>query len=536
MLPLADWAFMSEQILADVPSEAELHENLNVFLFRSGTAYPERFQVETTSRCNLKCPNCRRTTDFPDAADSQSNELLSKIGSLLAHTDQIAISGWGESLMGRSLEQLLDMSREAKVTVSITSNGTLLTEKKCRTLIEKGVGAVTVSIDAGTPEGYARLRPGGVPFERVIDGLNRLVEMREEMQSEIPHLGLAMVYYDDSAEELLPLLRVMADKLPKITSLVLQILYFSDFSAEAKSYRLSARSIQILEQARRLARKLKIQLSVDIPAQMDLDAGQMAQAFEKFVSIPSVEEIRQKQLVPTCNSAWENPFIDAQGNVYPCCIYPESFGNLNSSTFEEIWRGEKFRQMRLGLHAGSPSEHCRNCRKTLWYPNSTPTEAPARVQLGDPGFIGMGWYGPETTRWGTPFRWSRDQSDVFLGNSGQRILFFEAAALPGGQELEVSMNGNPVATIEIAEKWAVYTVPIPHYTEKTLQIGLRSARPQKNPDDADAWWPRRLLGVSMSQIGLCVSPDQIQRMNPTTFSAKLQRTARHKLKSLLAKV
>ena len=516
-------------------SEAGLHENLNVFLFREGTSYPTQFQVETTSRCNLKCPNCRRTTDFPDAAESQSPEILKNIKELLSHVDRMTISGWGESLMGRSLEELLEMARQAKVSVSITTNGTLLTDRKCRALIEKRVGSVTVSMDAGTPEGYARLRPGGVPFEKVVEGINRLCALRGELVSPVPAVDIAMVYYDDSANELIPLLKLVAEKLPKITLVVLQVLYFSDFSPEAKAYRLSQKSIEILNEARELAKSLNIQLVIDNPGQMEFDLGQKPQGSEHHFSIPTLDEIRENQLVPTCNSAWENPFIDAQGNVYPCCIYPESFGNINETPFEEIWQGPKMTAMRLGLHSGNPSEHCRNCRKTLWYPNATTKQLQSVVQLGAAGFIGMGWYEVEQTRWGTPFRWGRDRCDLFVYSSGEPLLFIEAATLPGGQELEVSINGSVVASLDIGEKWAVYTLPIPAGTNGDVQIGLRSLRPQKHPVESESWWPHRVLGVAVCQAGVCGSPEKILRMNPASFSAKLQRTASHKLKTILSK-
>ncbi|MBI1785022.1 hypothetical protein HYR69_07745, partial [Candidatus Sumerlaeota bacterium] len=88
-------------------AETQLHENFNMFLFRPGTSYPAMMQIETTSRCNLKCPNCRRTIEFPDAADAQSEHVLEKLRDPIARLDSLAISGWGESLMGRSLGAVL---------------------------------------------------------------------------------------------------------------------------------------------------------------------------------------------------------------------------------------------------------------------------------------------------------------------------------------------------------------------------------------------------------------------------------------------
>lgn len=510
-------------------SEAGLHEHQNMFLFRKGTAYPTQLQIETTSRCNLKCPNCRRTTDFPDAAESLSEDVLAEFGRLAQQLDNFTISGWGESLMGRSIDALLDLGAKAGIPSSITTNGTLLTESRCKMLIEKRVGTIAVSIDAGTPEGYQRLRPGGVPFDKVVEGVNRLMAMLKETDNPTPKVGLAMVFYDDSADELIPLLKMVRARMPRITLIVLQTLYFSDFDPATKDYRLSPKSIAILKEARELAAKLGLQLQVDLPDQMLLDCGERPARLNGFYSMPTVEEIREKSLVPTCNAAWQNPFIDSEGKVYPCCIYPESFGSLKQNTFEEIWHGEKFREMRLGLHNGNPSEHCRNCRKTFWYENRTHIETPSVVELDTPGFIGLGWYEPEKTRWGTGFRWSREHADIFLKNTGEPYLFIEAAALPEGCNVAISVNDRPVATLLVPRKWQVHTIPIEKYSEDLLRVSFKCFNVKRHPDHDEYWWHRRKLGIAVTRVGLCASPETAPRRNPVTFSEKLMQTAQYKI-------
>ena len=197
---------------------------------------------------------------------------------------------WGESLMGRSVGPLLEMAGENGVSVAITTNGTLFTEQKCRMLVEKGVAHVCVSLDAGTPEGFARLRPGGVPFERVIEGIHRLARIRTELRSSTPDISAAMVYMDDSADELEPLLR-LATQLP-VSRVTLQVLYFSDFDPGAKDYRLSTKSVALLDKGRDLARELGVELVVDMPEQMDFDTGVRDAANDAFRSFPSADRMR----------------------------------------------------------------------------------------------------------------------------------------------------------------------------------------------------------------------------------------------------
>jgi len=502
--------------------------NPNSYLLRGGTAYPTRLQIETTRLCNLKCPNCRRTMSFGNSSDFQSLEVLERLGEALPFVDSACVSGWGESLMGRTLDDLIGLMREHGVCLSITTNASLLNEQRSRKLVEQQVGHITVSLDAGTAEGYARLRPGSPPLKRILDNIRGLAKIRDAAHSRTPGLGVAMLFHDESAGELKPLIQRL-HHFP-VHWLVVQVMHFSDFRPEARDYRLNKNSVRLLKEGQELARRLNVNLIIEFPDQMDHDLGK-TETLEKtgLLYFPNREEIRRRHLVPTCNAAWEIPFIDSNGGVYPCCHYPEAFGNLKENAFSEIWHNAAFQAMREGLALGNPPEYCLNCRKALWYPKDMSRQPGSIMHMGSEDLIGMGWYPPETTRWGSVFRWSRSHSEVFLKNNGQGLLFLEAAGLPEGQTVAVSINGQPVGQLEIPLRWGIHHLEIGSFRDELLHVSLHSLRARKDPADQAHWTVRRTLGMSVAQIGLCASPSEIARINPASLSQKVIKTLHHQI-------
>jgi radical SAM protein with 4Fe4S-binding SPASM domain len=67
------------------------------------------------------------------------------------------------------------------------------------------------------------------------------------------------------------------------------------------------------------------------------------------------------RLLP-CEAGTENFFVDPWGEVRPCNgleegIWMDSMGNLNKHSFDEIWNGEKARNIRRNVA---------DCRKNCW--------------------------------------------------------------------------------------------------------------------------------------------------------------------------
>ena len=64
-----------------------------------------------------------------------------------------------------------------------------------------------------------------------------------------------------------------------------------------------------------------------------------------------------------CPLPWWDTYIDVDGAVRPCCAWPvhDPMGNLNEQSFEAIWNGEKYRELRRRVNTPDMPDPCRHC-------------------------------------------------------------------------------------------------------------------------------------------------------------------------------
>lgn len=64
-----------------------------------------------------------------------------------------------------------------------------------------------------------------------------------------------------------------------------------------------------------------------------------------------------------CMLPWTHMHLWPAGAAYPCCMSDPDhpIGNTQTQTLQEIWNGEKMKQLRLNMLAGKKSIECRRC-------------------------------------------------------------------------------------------------------------------------------------------------------------------------------
>ncbi|MCK4547508.1 MAG: SPASM domain-containing protein [Candidatus Eisenbacteria sp.] len=67
--------------------------------------------------------------------------------------------------------------------------------------------------------------------------------------------------------------------------------------------------------------------------------------------------VRGKDRLLPCTAGTDMFFLDPYGEVFPCNMMEESMGNLREQTFEEIWSGDRAREIR---------EKVKNCPMNCW--------------------------------------------------------------------------------------------------------------------------------------------------------------------------
>lgn len=165
-------------------------------------AMPEIVQIESTNMCNAKCVFCPRD-DMHRKQGIMSVELFRKIVDECVELGitHVRMHNYGEALMDRNLVDKVRYAKERGIQeVGMISNGSLITEAVARGMIDAGLDAINISVDAAGKEVFESTRLG-LKYDKVIANIERLVRLRAESGRRRPKLILSFVRQNNSADE-----------------------------------------------------------------------------------------------------------------------------------------------------------------------------------------------------------------------------------------------------------------------------------------------------------------------------------------------
>jgi len=118
--------------------------------------FPALLQIETTTRCNMRCAMCVKSAAGCRIPETHMPmELFTRIESALPHCKGLVLNGIGEPLMHPQLPEMAAFAREhlpRDAWMGFQSNGLLLTPPLARRLVQAGVDTVCLSVDALAPD------------------------------------------------------------------------------------------------------------------------------------------------------------------------------------------------------------------------------------------------------------------------------------------------------------------------------------------------------------------------------------------------
>lgn len=130
--------------------------------------FPSQIIVDITEVCNLACIHCPHP-EFKKSEHYGARYLEPWLNSkMVAEVNEhgaqyIRYASEGEPMIHPQVYDMLDEAVHKSGTfVTLTTNGTILNEKRTRRLLNAGLHMVDVSIDAHTAETYASIRVNGV--------------------------------------------------------------------------------------------------------------------------------------------------------------------------------------------------------------------------------------------------------------------------------------------------------------------------------------------------------------------------------------
>ena len=164
--------------------------------------WPDIVQIESTNLCNAKCVFCPRD-EMHRRQGIMDFDLFTKVVDECASLGitHVRVHNYGEPFLDRGLVEKVRYAKSKGIKeVGMISNGSLITEDIARGMIDAGLDAINISVDAAGKEVFESTRLH-LKYDEVIGNIRTLARLRTESGKTHPKLILSFVRQNNSADE-----------------------------------------------------------------------------------------------------------------------------------------------------------------------------------------------------------------------------------------------------------------------------------------------------------------------------------------------
>jgi MoaA/NifB/PqqE/SkfB family radical SAM enzyme len=164
--------------------------------------WPDIVQIESTNLCNAKCVFCPRD-EMHRRQGVMDFDLYRKVVDECAALGitHVRVHNYGEPFLDKQLVEKVRYAKSKGIAeVGMISNGSLITEDLARGMIDAGLDAINISVDASGKEVFEATRLH-LKYDDVIQNVKTLARLRNESGRTHPKLILSFVRQNNSAEE-----------------------------------------------------------------------------------------------------------------------------------------------------------------------------------------------------------------------------------------------------------------------------------------------------------------------------------------------
>lgn len=345
-------------------------------------ALPSHIQLEHTSYCNAMCIMCGHAIYGNRGAQHISKKLVERITSLLPSCELMVLHGYGEPLMTKHLDTLLELYQKYEIEVTTNTNLSFLPQNILEHLIPV-TKHLRISCDGVSKEIYERIRPG-LSFEKFLENLERLqrcsteielmmetVIMRQNVE-QIPQMvrfawehGFSQISLNRLGSH--PVLNNEKDCLtyyPHLTSYYLREgielgrklgirVYYPVEWVRSKERR------ELMEEEKKRAEALPFQMEPLFCAENQkmmihnavlLDSNDTSMTPGKYTCMGM------------CDSLLGRTNLDLEGNIYACCMNTlQKVGNIFEMNDREFCNAPALVKMRENFYQGKVPTYCDEC-------------------------------------------------------------------------------------------------------------------------------------------------------------------------------
>ena len=322
---------------------------------RVASELPRQLYIEVTNHCNSLCVSCPLTYDHFLPFEPKHHLSWEDFRRIVDQAPVIAraiLHGIGEPLLNRDLPRFVAHLKGRGAHVLFNSNGVLLDERRGDRLAEAELDELRISIDAVTPELYARLR-GIDQLPRIVRNLKAFVARHGGRKS--PRVSLWLVGMQENLHQLPDFVRLGAEiGVPEVY--LQRLVYFGSGAQIAED--------TTMTHGQSLYATLGSQ-QAELICEAEHLALELGLTFRASGATTPHESIAVKGDSPWrgCMRPWSLMYITANGTALPCCISPfavEDFssivlGNVLEDSLPAVWNGERYQALRAAVDSDGPA-------------------------------------------------------------------------------------------------------------------------------------------------------------------------------------
>jgi len=309
---------------------------------------PIRMQIEITDKCNFDCIMCDRhnlrkiRTLNNEIHYSKFKELIEQIRPLY-----VTLNGLGEPLLNKELYKFLRLCNKKKITTSMPTNMSLMNEKNMKKLIKNPPSILTFSLHGTKPSIFNKITQSS-SFKLCIENFEKLLSKIERNKIDIRVL---CVLQSENLEEYNAMFTYLKNW-NLLNSFRLEPVF--DF---VPTYNVVPSKSKIKE--------VLIKLNSELKSINDEEKRTFLNKWKnKLIELYNRRDLRMEA---PCLTPWISTYITATGKVLPCCYLTNEkyvMGNINESSFMEIWNGEKYQNFRSLLI--NSRRNIKECYRCFW--------------------------------------------------------------------------------------------------------------------------------------------------------------------------
>ena len=206
-----------------------------------------KIYIEPTNICNLLCRTCMRNVwdEAPGRMDAATFEAIHSGIAALPEKPMVFFGGLGEPLSHPDIVQMVAKLKALGARVELITNGTLLTARRSKQLIDAGLDTLWVSLDGARQESYSDVRLGA-RLPKVLENLDRFRRTRRPAHRAVPEIGIAFVAMQRNIQDL-PAVIKLGQKLGAVKFSVSNVLPYTEELNHEILYQHTLRNITYLD-------------------------------------------------------------------------------------------------------------------------------------------------------------------------------------------------------------------------------------------------------------------------------------------------